>query len=896
MTTGTISPETQDLVLAPETYAYTQAANNGSIRVHVGSTAVPLSGQEKPVRFDAASESFVRCGQNEAVQKNARAAEGDYLILVNPAVDGKFPEPDGARTPPRLKSGRRVNMAGPCSVALWPGQRAQHIKGHNLRSNQYLIVRVYNDEEARANWDNAIFKRVAKIVAVDPNKNKTAETNSQTSGAQNSTENNGGSHGTGAQANQTSVVTQSTESLNLSMGALHIIRGTEVSFYIPPTGVEVVPDPNGNYVRDAVTLEQLEYCILVDENGEKRFEKGPAVIFPEPTEQFITNNNARKFRAFELNAIQGLHIKVISDYEDGNKKYSTGEELFITGKDASIYYPRPEHAIIRYGDQERHYATAIPEGEARYVMNRITGKIEQVRGPKMLLPDPRTEVIVRRVLSQKQVGLWYPGNAEALQYNASLEESLSDIGTSHANFVDDSAFRSRSLSAKGAGFSGYSGVSGFSGYTGLEGEALGAAPREKAGSAHVADALNRGISYTKPRTITLDTKYEGVPAINIWTGYAVLVVDKQGNRRVEQGPCSVLLNYDETLEVLEMSTGKPKNTDRLERTVYLRVTNNKVSDNIEVETSDHVKVAVKISMRVNFEGDPKKWFSAENYVKLLTDHVRSVLKGAIKKYKVEEFYASYVDVIRNVILGTSEGDDGRPGMAFKDNGMVVTDVEVLDCTIGDSRIKGLLEQAQHDVVKTNIEMNTAQRQLEVTEELQEIERRKASAQAETKEHQRNLDTEAVGQELKVALAKLSSEIQQAAERKKKTEADEAIQDVQTQKRLARERAEADQEEALAVAEQTRELEKVAAEVEAVCKKFEAGKGSFAEAILALSRDEIIVKVAEATKVQRLIGGDSVVDAIRSILKGTPLEKIAERLGSGYPGLTENGRLVENTRS
>ncbi len=41
------------------------------------------------------------------------------------------------------------------------------------------------------------------------------------------------------------------------------------------------------YVREALTLERLEYAILVDQNGKKRYEGGPQVVFPEPTEAFI---------------------------------------------------------------------------------------------------------------------------------------------------------------------------------------------------------------------------------------------------------------------------------------------------------------------------------------------------------------------------------------------------------------------------------------------------------------------------------------------------------------------------------------------------------------------------------------------------------------------------------
>ena len=45
-----------------------------------------------------------------------------------------------------------------------------------------------------------------------------------------------------------------------------VIKGTEVSFYIPPTGIEVIPLDRNSYVREAVTLERLEYCILKKEN------------------------------------------------------------------------------------------------------------------------------------------------------------------------------------------------------------------------------------------------------------------------------------------------------------------------------------------------------------------------------------------------------------------------------------------------------------------------------------------------------------------------------------------------------------------------------------------------------------------------------------------------------
>jgi major vault protein len=59
---------------------------------------------------------------------------------------------------PNLDAGRKVNIPGPVSFALWPGQMMRVLQGHHLRSNQYLLVRVYDEEAAKLNWKNAVIK------------------------------------------------------------------------------------------------------------------------------------------------------------------------------------------------------------------------------------------------------------------------------------------------------------------------------------------------------------------------------------------------------------------------------------------------------------------------------------------------------------------------------------------------------------------------------------------------------------------------------------------------------------------------------------------------------------------------------------------------------------------
>ncbi|MEM7679277.1 MAG: hypothetical protein AAF449_25155, partial [Myxococcota bacterium] len=506
----------------------------------------------------------------DAAKKSPLAAQGFYNELRNPAEKGAHPHDGSKEAPPALLMGQRENIPGPTTFSLWPQQVATVIEGHRLRSNQYLLCRVYDEEAAKANWQKAVLR--------------------ETVGA-----GDGETQGT---------ISELTEE-DLAVGRLFVIKGTQASFYIPPTGVEVVPDDMGAFVRDALTLERLQYCILVDENGDKDYQRGPKVVFPKPTQRFFQDaGGGMVFKPTELNPIQGIHVKVIASYEEDGRRREEGEELFITGKDTSIYFPRPEHSLIRYDGSAKHFATAVPEGEARYVMDRNTGVIRTVAGPTMLLPDPRTEVIVRRVLSTDECTMWYPDNDEVRRYNQALWSLLKRTPSTRSAVSEGEVRRSK----KGRG---------------ARDQEVGLADKSTVSSAAagaVADEWMRAATFTEPRSLMLDTRYAGVPAVRPFTGYAVMVVNKRGERRVIRGPANVLLEYDERLEVLETSSGVPKSEADKQRHVYLRLRDNRIDDRIKVVCRDHIAVSFDVALRVDFEGDDMtRWFEVSDWSKLLCD-------------------------------------------------------------------------------------------------------------------------------------------------------------------------------------------------------------------------------------------------------------------------------------
>ncbi|MCS6905548.1 MAG: hypothetical protein RML72_10650 [Bacteroidia bacterium] len=798
----------RDLVLAPNEFAFISDQTKGNINVYVGPYKTSLANTDKPVIFDEKLKRFVICNLETAIQTFITAPEGWYIVLKNPPIDGKQPKLGTTNSLSELNIGRKINIPGPVSFALWPGQMAKVIKGHYLRSNQYLVVRVYDEEEAKNNWAHSVIKT---------KEGKDAE-----------------------------LMKKQIE--NLTIGQQLIIKGTSVSFYIPPTGVEVVRTETGEYVREAVTLERLEYCILLDENGNKRYVKGPDVVFPQPTEDFIEQKGQRKFKAIELSELSGLYVKVIAPYEENGITYQEGQELFITGKEQMIYYPRPEHAIIKYGEHEKVFAIAIPKGEGRYYLNRLTGVISLKKGPCMFLPDPRTEVLVRRIIEPHKVVLWYPGNQEALEYNLMLKEMIQDRPT---NFVEEQAFQQKRQKANIPVYQQNVQTPEFAG-----------------------DTLVRKTQFTPPRTITIDTKYDGAVSISVWDGYAVQVISKTGERKVLKGPITYLLEYDEDLQVIELSTGTPKSDAQLYRTVYLRTLNNKVSDAFTVESSDFCPINIHLSYRLNFTGNENIWFSVENYVKFLTDHLRSRIRTVSKKHTVMDIFANGTQIIRDHILGEAvEGK--RPGLYFEENGMHIYDVEVLDIKILDPTIEKLLIQTQQDIMHQKLDIDKAERHLEYTDRKESIEQKIAELTSETLKTKINLQKEEVRKQLELELERVHSEIQIQEEKYNLELIKQRHLDETNQRELQRTKLTKELELAFEKEKNALQLELIQAYTQETREKANAISPHLIAALQAFADKSIAEKMAASMAPLAILGGSSVADVLKKLLKGTTLENVLD---------------------
>ena len=611
-------PRERELVLAPNEFAWVLDTTKGHINCYVGPNKTSLAQTDQTVIFDERDKRFVNAEIPTAIQLCATAPENWYLVLKNPAVDGAHPRPGLASGLADLQVGKKVMVRGPVSFALWPGQMARVVEAHRLQSNQYIVARIYDAALAQ--------KDPAGVLARDLGND---------------------------------------EHVSFEVGQRIVIPGDRVAFYMPPNGVEVVVDDEGRFVREAVTLQRLEYCMLVRENGKKRTVRGEAVVFPAPDETFLDVSGRRRFRAIELSETTGIHVKVIAPYTDEDGvDHGEGDELFLTGATTRLYFPRDEHAFIRTSSGgEVHHAVAIPAGDGRYMLDRHNGEIRLEVGPQMMLPDPRHHIMTRRALSDREVMLFYPSNDEALTFNRTLR-----------------------------------GVTPTARATAAAPQARTAPAAETAATHEGMDAFSR--NFTKPTSLLLDNKYDGAVTVDVWSGYAVCVKNRQGQRRLVQGPQTVMLAYDETL----------------------------------------VQASVHLTYRVSFGGDPNQWFVVDNYVKLLVEHAASILKAAARKIPIRQLRTAIAEIARDAVLGTKSAD-GRKGLAFADNAMQVFDVEVHNLDVEDDGVRALLDDAQRSAVSSAVEVAKRESELGDRQRIEDIARTILISEQQTKLLQHRLAVE-----------------------------------------------------------------------------------------------------------------------------------------------------------
>ena len=790
-------------------FLWVQDDDKGEVTLHVGPTMVSPTAADRVVIDDGAG-SF-REDVSGRPQMMIEVGDHQYAVLFNPLLEndgganGRFRVGRNEARP--LKNGTRAMIPGPCSFFLRPGQRCEVRDAHELSASQYLVVKVYGPVDRTAPY----FDVTARSAAIT---RATAE----------------------ALDGRPTPLPEKGLEQDLKRGQLIVIRGIDTQFYIPPTGVDIVPDTSVD--ESGATVSATTAQKLLQQMQAQLAKPVPAPAAPPPVpkkaaaeelEVQLDDDEAPLDRSrAPRRAVAQYQAEAASQMVDQSARtrqrvapaapVPQAAPVAAPRGGAPVPPPPPalsaasngaglagplgtpavasvsvddvlssdalRKAIEKEARQARLIRSAVVLGEKEYcVLIDPDGKREIKVGPARVFPGPYDTFMIKgsrnrvydayellpqralwlRVISQisrdemakkmpRGVELdkeqYFPGDELLLSgvsgffFPFNEIEVLSPhtgeavVGNDHSNvFIEAIGIDQKSgIYVRDLTTGEVRLIRGKQSYL--------VDPRKEI---HITRTVNYHdwnlwIAASEPHKRTpgqVTTPW----AISIIVPHntAVLATSAAGQRVIE-GPCVTLLEYEENLVPLKLSTSTPKEDSDPLITCFLRTIGNRVSDVIEIESADFVRIRLRITVSVTFLRDHRdKWFNAENYIQVLCDHLRSIVRSRTRTLSLSALWPQLAAVVRDTILGPRNDADGsRKGRFFQENGMLVHEVEVLDASIEDETIAEMMRSVQRESVTLTIGDRQAQERLLSTKLRAELELKNHELQAQVREHEAKL--------------------------------------------------------------------------------------------------------------------------------------------------------------
>lgn len=703
----------------------------------------------------------------------------------------------------------------------------------------------------------------------------------------------------------------------------------DISMYVGPTKVSlsnteriVNIDPTTKLVRPVigeegtqgvkqfVSASSSEYVVLENpiKKNDQKYARGPnpsteleigrKLVIPGPVSfPLWPGQSAEVVQGHRLKEDEYLVARV---YETTPESDATiGHELIVKGTDTSFYIPPNGIEVLsrsRQANSKTYVLEAIKLQDGEYCTLKTGGKKRIVRGPSVVFPnvgetfDTKENKVIEKALPyKKEEGLHLYvlrefSTTERNDNTTELEELLGKgkFNTGQEIFIHGKEgifFPSEELEVKGRvkpiSLSKNEGIY----VRNLEGGVIDTAvgPKGYLPDPTKEEIVERSLDEQVANLYGIKERdSRKAITIDVPPNHAAMVKNGE-DRKVLQGPLTYVLGFTEELEILNLSTGKPKSDQTKLPTAFLQVEGNKVSDKITVETKEHVKLDVMVSYRISFTDDANKWFNVNDYVGLLCDHLGSVVRATVRTTPLETFYANSADIIRASVLGEKSAEGKRPGKKFVENWMHVYDLEVLDINLFDKNLEKLLVDYQQNVIEHELKDKEYEQKVSVERKIQQrnfdLETDKERLKQETLQLKINSITkevESFEREREFSHAKLDFDLTLDKERKTRT----------VQNQLNVEKMKSDQELAYLKAKQDIELARAEADTTAYLQKIETDAKAYKEMASSVT-PELIAAITRA--------GDAklVSEAVKNLgelglFKDLSTQEIMSKIFTGLP--------------
>lgn len=183
---------------------------------------------------------------------------------------------------------------------------------------------------------------------------------------------------------------------------------------------------------------------------------------------------------------------------------------------------------------------------------------------------------------------------------------------------------------------------------------------------------------------------------------------KQQRSRVKFGPSLVMLAPDENFTPLSLSGECPKRPNVI-HTIHLLLGPDFCTDIINVETSDHAKLNLKLSYNWKFDVRPEflvdsnlaiELFAVSDFIGDLCKQVSSRIRGAVASVSFEDFHKNSARLIRTSVFGINK-KSGRVRDVFRlaNNHLIVTGVDVKSIEPDNAQTQQALQSSVQQAIK-----------------------------------------------------------------------------------------------------------------------------------------------------------------------------------------------------
>lgn len=156
---------------------------------------------------------------------------------------------------------------------------------------------------------------------------------------------------------------------------------------------------------------------------------------------------------------------------------------------------------------------------------------------------------------------------------------------------------------------------------------------------------------------------------------------KQKKSRVVLGPSLIFLGPDEQFTVTILSGDTPKKPGLIKK-INIHIAPTFTTDVVNVETSDHTRLKLKLSYNWRFKINPtdeaslSKVFEVKDFIGNICSQLGSMVRSAVAAVSFDEFHKSSARIIRKSVLGVDEKGKIKDEFIFETNNVCITNVDI----------------------------------------------------------------------------------------------------------------------------------------------------------------------------------------------------------------------------